>query len=37
MQNDGIHPRAEAQLMSLDNVWPILEPQLKSLLNRVAK
>ena len=37
MQNDGIHPRAEAQLMILDNVWPILEPQLKSLLNRVAK
>ena len=37
MQNDGIHPRAEAQLMILDNVWPILEPQLTSLLNRVAK
>ncbi len=32
MQNDGIHPRAEAQLMILDNVWPILEPQLESLL-----
>lgn len=32
MQNDGIHPRAEAQFMILDNVWPILEPQLKSLL-----
>ncbi len=26
MQNDGIHPRAEAQFMILDNVWPILEP-----------
>ena len=37
MQNDGIHPRAEAQLMILDNVWPILEPQLTSLLNKVAK
>ena len=32
MQNDGIHPRAEAQSMILDNVWPILEPQLESLL-----
>jgi len=34
MQNDGIHPRAEAQSMILDNVWPILKPQLESLLNR---
>jgi len=34
MQNDGIHPRAEAQSMILDNVWPILEPQLESLLNK---
>jgi acyl-CoA thioesterase I len=34
MQNDGIHPRAEAQHMILDNVWPILEPQLESLLKR---
>ena len=32
MQNDGIHPRAEAQLMILDNVWPILKPQLDRLL-----
>ena len=32
MQNDGIHPRAEAQHMILDNVWPILEPQLEALL-----
>ncbi len=32
MQNDGIHPRAEAQSMILDNVWPILKPQLESLL-----
>lgn len=31
MQNDGIHPRAEAQHMILDNVWPILESQLGSL------
>lgn len=28
MQNDGIHPRAEAQAMILDNVWPVLEPLL---------
>lgn len=28
MQNDGIHPRAEAQFMILDNVWPVLRPLL---------
>ena len=28
MQNDGIHPRAEAQGMMLDNIWPDLEPLL---------
>ena len=28
MQNDGIHPKAEAQHMILDNVWPFLEPML---------
>ena len=28
MQNDGIHPRAEAQYMILENVWPFLEPML---------
>ena len=28
MQNDGIHPKAEAQGMILDNVWPVLEPML---------
>ena len=32
MQNDGIHPRAEAQHMILDNVWPILKPQLEKLI-----
>jgi len=32
MQNDGIHPRAEAQFMILDNVWPVLRPQLVNLL-----
>ena len=25
MQNDGIHPRAEAQGRMLDNIWPSLE------------
>ena len=34
MQNDGIHPRAQAQSMILDNVWPILKPQLESLLTK---
>lgn len=29
MQNDGIHPKAEAQGMILDNVWPVLVPMLK--------
>ncbi len=29
MQRDGIHPRAEAQHMVLENVWPFLEPLLK--------
>lgn len=28
MQSDGIHPRAEAQRMILDNVWPYLKPML---------
>jgi len=28
MQNDGIHPRAEAQSIILENVWPFLEPLL---------
>jgi len=28
MQNDGIHPRAEAQFMILDNVWRSLQPML---------
>ncbi|MEZ5490587.1 MAG: arylesterase [Gammaproteobacteria bacterium] len=29
MQDDGIHPKAEAQQMILDNVWPVLQPMLK--------
>lgn len=28
MQNDGVHPTAEAQGMLLDNVWPFVEPLL---------
>ncbi|WP_455204204.1 arylesterase [Kaarinaea lacus] len=28
MQEDGIHPRAEAQRMVLDNVWPHLKPMI---------
>lgn len=28
MQEDGIHPTAEAQIKLLDNVWPVLEPVL---------
>jgi acyl-CoA thioesterase-1 len=28
MQEDGIHPRAKAQPLILDNVWPILKPLL---------
>jgi acyl-CoA thioesterase-1 len=29
MQNDGIHPKAEAQFMIVENIWPFLEPMLK--------
>ena len=29
MQNDGIHPVAEAQSIILDNVWIFLEPMLR--------
>ena len=32
MQNDGVHPGAEAQPILLDNVWPYLQPLLKSTL-----
>ena len=28
IQDDGLHPRAEAQPRILDNVWPALEPLL---------
>lgn len=30
IQDDGLHPRAEAQPQILDNVWAVLEPALKS-------
>ncbi len=29
IQDDGLHPRAEAQSRILDNVWPVLEPLLE--------
>lgn len=29
MQEDGIHPTAQAQPILLDNVWPVLQPLLK--------
>ncbi|AJQ95989.1 arylesterase [Gynuella sunshinyii] len=29
MQNDGIHPVAEAQSMIVQNIWPVLMPLLK--------
>lgn len=32
MQDDGIHPRAEAQHLILENVWPVLEPLLQELI-----
>ncbi len=30
MQDDGLHPKAEAQERILDNVWPSLEPLLRA-------
>jgi acyl-CoA thioesterase-1 len=29
MQDDGLHPTAEAQPIILDNIWPVLEPLLE--------
>lgn len=29
MQEDGIHPRAEAQPIILERIWPLLEPMLQ--------
>jgi len=34
MQDDGIHPRAEAQPLIVDIVWPVLEPVLQALQPR---
>jgi acyl-CoA thioesterase-1 len=31
MQEDGLHPKAEAEPKVLENVWPVLEPALKTL------
>jgi acyl-CoA thioesterase-1 len=28
MQDDGIHPKADAQMQILDNIWPYLQPML---------
>ena len=33
MQNDGIHPKAEAQGIILDNVWGVLETELDEIAN----
>lgn len=33
MQNDGIHPKAEAQEMMLKNIWPSLESILTELID----
>lgn len=34
MQSDGIHPKAEAQEMMLDNLWPDLHPLLEKDVDR---
>ena len=31
MQDDGLHPKAEGEPRVLDNVWPVLQPVLKTL------
>jgi len=30
MQDDGLHPKAEGEPRVLDNVWPVLQPALKT-------
>lgn len=37
MQPDGIHPTAEAQPLVLENVWPVLEPELRELARAPAR
>ena len=32
MQADGIHPKANAQMLILENIWPFLEPMLDGLI-----
>lgn len=34
MQDDGIHPLAEAQPILLDNVWPVLAPEISRACGR---
>ena len=34
MQDDGLHPTAAAQPLILDNLWPALEPLLRSTIAR---
>ena len=34
MQEDGIHPTAEAQPLIVDNLWPWIEPMLRSSADR---
>jgi acyl-CoA thioesterase-1 len=36
LQDDGIHPNAEAQPMLLDNAWPIIEQTLSEHLGRTV-
>jgi len=36
MQDDGIHPNAEAQPILLDNAWPIIEATLSEYLAQEA-
>jgi acyl-CoA thioesterase I len=31
MQDDGLHPKAEGEPKVLDNIWPLLEPVLKTV------
>ncbi|RFA31409.1 arylesterase [Alkalilimnicola ehrlichii] len=34
VQDDGIHPTAQAQPLLLDKVWPVLEPSLRATADR---
>jgi acyl-CoA thioesterase-1 len=33
MQDDGIHPNADAQILLLDNAWPIISDALGAQLD----